>query len=42
VVVPSGKVGYVPTDSIAPLASDQLCYLKDGSSWKIAGYVGVQ
>jgi hypothetical protein len=42
VVVPSGKVGYVSTDSIAPLASDQLCYLKDGSSWKIAGYVGVQ
>jgi len=42
VVVPSGKVGYVPTDSIAPLASDQICYSKDGSSWKIAGYVGVQ
>jgi hypothetical protein len=42
VVVPSGKVGYVPTDAIAPLASDQICFQKDGNNWKIAGYVGVQ
>ena len=24
----------------APLGSDQLCYSKDASGWKIAGYVG--
>ena len=42
VVVPSGKVGYVPVDAIAPLVSDQLCYQKDGSTWKIAGYVSSQ
>jgi hypothetical protein len=42
VVAPSGKIGYVPTDAIAPLASDQICYLKDGNNWKIAGYVGIQ
>jgi hypothetical protein len=42
VVVASGKVGYVPVDAIAPLVSDQICYQKDGSSWKIAGYVSAQ
>jgi hypothetical protein len=42
VVTPSGKVGYVPVDTIAPLASDQMCYLKDASGWKIAGYIGGQ
>jgi hypothetical protein len=40
IVTPSGKVGYIPADSISPLGSDQLCYTKDGNSWKIAGYVG--
>jgi hypothetical protein len=40
IVTPAGKVGYVPADSISPLTSDQICYLKDGNSWKIAGYVG--
>jgi hypothetical protein len=24
------------------MASDQICYQKDGNNWKIAGYVGVQ
>jgi len=42
VVTPSGKVGYVPTEAILPLTSDQVCYLKDASGWKIAGYVGGQ
>jgi hypothetical protein len=40
IVTPSGKVGYISADSVAPLGSEQLCYIKDGNSWKIAGYVG--
>jgi hypothetical protein len=40
IVTPSGKVGFVPADSIAPLGNDQLCYVKEASGWKIAGYVG--
>jgi hypothetical protein len=23
-----------------PLASDQLCYVKEGTAWKIAGFLG--
>jgi hypothetical protein len=40
VATPSGKVGYVPSDAIMPIAFDQLCYMKDGGSWKITGYAG--
>jgi hypothetical protein len=40
IVTPSGKLGYVPTDSILPLATDQLCYVKEGNAWKIAGMFG--
>jgi hypothetical protein len=40
VVTPAGKTGYVAVDGIAPVGSDQLCYLKDASGWKIVGYVG--
>jgi hypothetical protein len=40
VVTPSGKVGYVQEELIAPLALNQLCYVKDGNTWKIAGYAG--
>jgi hypothetical protein len=40
IVTPAGKVGYVPADAISPLTSDQICYVKDGNSWKIAGYIG--
>ena len=40
VVPPSGKVGYVPADALSPLGNDQLCYLKDATGWKIAGFVG--
>jgi hypothetical protein len=39
-VTPSGKIGYAPADALAPFGSDQLCYQKDGATWKIAGYVG--
>jgi hypothetical protein len=40
IVTPAGKVGYVPADTISPLTSDQICYVKDGNNWKIAGYIG--
>ena len=37
---PAGKTGYVSVDSIAPIGNDQICYVKDGSGWKIGGYIG--
>src|SRR5262249_30101474 len=37
IVTPGGKIGYVPADAISPLTSDQICYVKDGNNWKIAG-----
>jgi hypothetical protein len=40
IVTPSGKLGFIPTDLILPLATDQLCYLKEGNAWKIAGVIG--
>jgi hypothetical protein len=40
VVTPSGKVGYVAVEAIAPLGNDQICYVKSGLDWKIAGFIG--
>jgi hypothetical protein len=40
IVTPSGKVGYVSGEAIAPLGNDQLCYVKEGADWKIAGFIG--
>lgn len=40
VATPSGKTGFAATDAIAPLGGDQICYAKDASGWKIAGYFG--
>lgn len=40
VVGPSGKVGYVPLTALAPIVFDQICYVKQGGSWKITGYTG--
>jgi hypothetical protein len=40
VALPNGKTGYVAVTAIAPLATDQICYTKDASGWKIAGFVG--
>lgn len=40
IVAPSGKVGFVSGDAVKPLMGDQLCYAKDGSAWKVGGYVG--
>ena len=40
-VTPSGKIGYVAGNALAPFGSDQLCYQKEAGGWKIAGYVGL-
>ncbi len=40
VMTPSGKEGYVPIDTVLPLGGEQLCYLKEASGWKIAGFRG--
>jgi hypothetical protein len=40
IVTPSGKLGFVATEQLRPLASDQVCYVKEGNAWKIAGIVG--
>jgi hypothetical protein len=40
IATPAGKTGYVSIDSIAPIGNDQICYVKDGGTWKIGGYIG--
>jgi hypothetical protein len=40
IVTPSGKLGFISVDALLPLASDQVCYRKEGSTWKIAGIIG--
>jgi hypothetical protein len=40
VVTPSGKVGFAPAETILPIGGEQLCYVKDGGTWKIAGFFG--
>lgn len=40
IVMPSGKTGYIAGDAIAPIGNDQVCYVKEGGAWKIAGYIG--
>jgi hypothetical protein len=40
VMLPSGKVGYVPVETVLPIGGEQLCYVKDASGWKIAGFLG--
>ena len=40
VATPSGKSGYAPADGLAGLGGDQMCYFRDASGWKIAGYFG--
>ena len=39
-VAPSGKLGYALVSAMMPLVSDQLCYVKEGTGWRIAGYRG--
>jgi hypothetical protein len=40
IATPSGKAGFVDAQSLLPLGGDQMCYAKDASGWKIAGYLG--
>jgi hypothetical protein len=40
VVAPSGKVGFVTADAIGSLLNTQICYVKEGNTWKITGLVG--
>jgi hypothetical protein len=40
VATPSGKTGFVDAQAVAPLGGDEMCYIKDASGWKIAGYLG--
>src|SRR5215470_10226577 len=40
VVTPSGKVGFVLEEAVSSLDNDQICYIKDATGWKIAGYAG--
>ena len=42
IVTPSGKTGYVALAGISPIGFDQLCYLKDASGWKIAGFAAAE
>jgi hypothetical protein len=40
VATPSGKTGFVSADAVAGLGGDEMCFSKDTSGWKIAGYFG--
>jgi hypothetical protein len=40
IAAPDGKTGYADASLVSPLGSDQICYSKDASGWKITGYVG--
>jgi hypothetical protein len=40
IVTPSGKLAFIPAETLSPLGIDQLCYVKQDGAWKIAGYVG--
>ena len=40
VVTPSGKTGFVPAEALSPLGNDQLCFSKEGTGWKISGFIG--
>src|SRR5580704_8419401 len=40
VALPNGKAGYVLATAIAAPTTDHMCYTKDASGLKIAGYIG--
>jgi hypothetical protein len=42
VVLPSGKTAYVAGDQLLSLGNEQLCYIKEGAGWKIAGFISTQ
>jgi hypothetical protein len=41
VATPSGKIGFISADVLAPLGNDQVCYVKEADGWRIAGFVGL-
>jgi hypothetical protein len=40
VMTPTGKVGFVGIDALRDISEEQLCYVKEGGAWKIAGFYG--
>jgi hypothetical protein len=40
IVLPSGKFGFVSVDALLPLPGDLICYVKEGTAWRIAGVIG--
>jgi hypothetical protein len=40
VMTPTGKVGFVPIEAVLPIGGEQLCYVKEPTGWKIAGFLG--
>jgi len=40
VALPSGKTGFVPTEALAGLGNDELCYVKAAGGWQIVGFLG--
>jgi hypothetical protein len=40
VLTPSAKIGYVSIELVLPIGGEQLCYIKEASGWKIAGFMG--
>jgi len=42
IVTPSGETGFVAIEGISPIGFDQLCYVKDASGWKIAGFASAE
>ncbi len=40
IITPSGKTGFVPAEAIRDIGGPQMCFVKDGSAWKIAGFIG--
>ncbi len=40
VLTPSGKFGFVPLEFVLPIGGEQMCYVKEPSGWKIAGFLG--
>jgi hypothetical protein len=40
IVLPSGQLGFVSVDALLTLEGDQMCYAKEGDTWKIVGLRG--
>jgi hypothetical protein len=38
--LPDGKTGFIPLESLMPLATDKICYSKPSGAWKVMGYIG--